>query len=93
MTLGAADEDSVWLWVAAYQGYQRACEAADASPRHSVSAHALATASWSVASAWRELAAAPGLPWWVVAAVDTSAQAFEEQARAWTAHAGRHGGA
>jgi hypothetical protein len=86
-------ENSVRRWVAAYQEYQRACQAVDANPRGSAAAHAVATASWGVASAWRELATAPEMPWWVVAAVDTSAEVFEEQARAWTAHAGRLGGA
>ena len=86
-------ENSVRRWVVAYQEYQRTCQDVDANPRRSTAAHAVATSSWAVASAWRELASAPEMPWWVVAAVDTSADMFEEQARAWTVHARRLAGA
>jgi hypothetical protein len=79
-------DDTAWRWVAAYQEYHRVGQTADASPCRAA-AHAVATASWDVASAWRELEATPGLPWWVAAAVNTAAAVFEEQARAWTAHA------
>ena len=85
-------ESSVQHWVVAYQEYRRASQVADVGSRYSA-AHAVATASWAVASAWRELAAAPGLPWWVLAAVNTSARVFEEQAREWAAHAKQLGNA
>jgi hypothetical protein len=41
--------------------------------------------SRAVAGAWRDLAACAELPWWLSAAVRSAAQAFEEQAEAWTA--------
>jgi hypothetical protein len=43
----------------------------------------MARASQSVALAWREIAAEPDMPWWVMAATSTAAQAFEFQARDW----------
>jgi hypothetical protein len=41
----------------------------------------MAAASWAVAAAWRQIAAATRLPWWVLAAIESAAGAFEAQAR------------
>ena len=88
-----ASDVSIRRWIVKYEAYQQVCSAMDVGPDRPEIAQKFALASWGVASAWRELATTPGLPWWVVAAVDTSAEAFEEQARTWTAHAERLGSA
>jgi lysozyme family protein len=41
----------------------------------------MAAASWAVAAAWRQIEGATTLPWWTVAAIESAAAAFEEQAR------------
>jgi hypothetical protein len=47
----------------------------------------MASASWSVAAAWRQIATATvtvtTLPWWTLAALESAAAAFESQARDW----------
>jgi hypothetical protein len=43
----------------------------------------LARLSAEVAAVWREMAAVPGLAWWLVAALSAGAEAFERQARDW----------
>jgi hypothetical protein len=43
----------------------------------------MATASRSVAGAWRGIALSGELPWWCLAAVESAAQAFDAQAREW----------
>jgi hypothetical protein len=45
----------------------------------------MARASADVAAVWREMAGEPDLPWWSVAALRAAAQAFEYQARDWSA--------
>ena len=40
--------------------------------------------SADIAGVWREMAAVPGLAWWLVAALRTAAEAFERQARNWS---------
>src|SRR4051794_19299016 len=40
----------------------------------------IAPASRAVALAWRDLVCTSTLPWWVLAAVESAAQAFEDQA-------------
>jgi len=47
----------------------------------------MASASWDVATAWRDLATRAVLPWWVLAAVRAAADAFEQQAHDWHARA------
>jgi hypothetical protein len=47
----------------------------------------MASASWDVATAWRDIATATALPWWSLAAVRAAADAFETQARDWHAQA------
>jgi lysozyme family protein len=41
----------------------------------------MASASWAVAAAWRQITTATTLPWWAIAAIESAAAAFEEQAR------------
>jgi lysozyme family protein len=41
----------------------------------------MAAASWAVAAAWRQIETATTLPWWTLAAIESAAAAFEEQAR------------
>jgi lysozyme family protein len=60
-------------WEAAYRHYGHIWEPA--------AARKMAAASWAVASAWRQIEAATTLPWWAVAAIESAAAAFEEQAR------------
>ena len=45
----------------------------------------MASASWSVAAAWRQIATATTLPWWILAALESAAAAFESQACDWEA--------
>ncbi|ASR34374.1 hypothetical protein BAY61_04485 [Prauserella marina] len=69
-------------WEEAYGQYTSASERASAKT-DGITAQAMASASWAVARAWRSIASAKGLPWWSVAASETAAQAFEEQATHW----------
>ena len=48
----------------------------------------MASASWAVAAAWRQIATATTLPWWTVAAIESAAAAFEAQAREYEARKG-----
>jgi hypothetical protein len=41
----------------------------------------MAAESWSMAAAWRQIAAATTLPWWTLAAIESAAAAFEALAR------------
>lgn len=75
-------------WEAAYRLYT------DTVDSHG--AHATASASWQVARAWRDIAEHAGsLPWWLRAALETAAEAYEEQAREFNrqAHTAEHGSA
>lgn len=77
MDSGMVPEDLVQRWQAIYSEYI----AVDRSERLSVDYPAkMARLAASVASAWRDMAATPGLPWWQVASLTTSAEAFEQQA-------------
>lgn len=82
----SASGDLVQRWESAYRIYGSASRSAggDGGP---VSARAMAAASWEVAAAWRAMEGVAGLAWWVVAAVNAAAQAFEVQAREWAARA------
>jgi hypothetical protein len=75
----------VHAWEEAYRAYAAANEAVLRSRSVDAdTASAMAAASAAVASTWRALAAsARNQPWWIVAAVGSAAQAFEEQARHW----------
>jgi hypothetical protein len=77
-----ASEKSTRVWEAAYRQYGRAWETAARSGKGDpAAAREMATASWAVAAAWRQIAADTRLPWWTLAAVESAAGAFESQAR------------
>ncbi len=70
------------VWEAAYRQYGRAWETtARTGKGDPVAAREMAAASWAVAAAWRQIAAATTLPWWTLAAIESAAGAFESQAR------------
>lgn len=77
MDSGMVPEDLVQRWQAAYSEYLTA-DRLQVSEPNPVKMARLALA---VASSWRDLAAVQGLPWWLVASLTTSAEAFERQAR------------
>jgi hypothetical protein len=62
-----ASEKLVSAWEEAYQQYTDAAKAN------------VADTSVAVASAWRALAENTELPWWLFAAVNSAAEAFEQQ--------------
>lgn len=71
-------------WEHAYRTYGLASEAlARSGDRDPSAAYRMATASAAVALAWRRIVAGNQLPWWMLAAVESAAQAFEAQARDW----------
>lgn len=77
-----ASEESTQAWETAYRQYGRAWEmTARCGKGDPVAAREMATASWAVAAAWRQIASATRLPWWTLAALETAAGAFESQAR------------
>jgi hypothetical protein len=81
-------EGLVRRWETAYAEYGRASEMVNNSvPGDRAVARHMALASENVAVAWRQMAAEPDMPWWSVAALSAAAQAFEYQARDWTARA------
>ena len=86
--LGAGDrevrtsEKSIRAWEAAYRQYGHAWETtARCGKSDPTAARDMAAASWAVAAAWRQIASATRLPWWVLAALESAAGAFESQAR------------
>ena len=77
-----ASEKSMHIWEAAYRQYGRAWETtARCGKNDPTAAREMATASWAVAAAWRQIASATRLPWWALAALESAAGAFESQAR------------
>ncbi len=77
-----ASEKSTRVWEAAYRQYGRAWETtARCGKSDPAAAREMAAASWAVSAAWRQIAAATRLPWWVLAAIESAAGAFESQAR------------
>jgi hypothetical protein len=78
------------VWEAAYRQYGRAWETTARSGKDDpTAAREMAAASWAVAAAWRQIAAATTLPWWALAALESAAGAFESQARQY--ETGDHG--
>jgi hypothetical protein len=74
----------VRAWEDAYREYGAVSEMAAGSPTvDETTAAKLAHASWAVASAWRFIGSDCELAWWVLAAVESAAEAFEDQARHW----------
>jgi hypothetical protein len=81
-------ERLVQRWEAVYGEYGTASQRLSSSePGDRSVARQMARASADVAAVWREMAAEPDLPWWSVAALCAAAQAFEYQARDWSARA------
>jgi hypothetical protein len=85
-----ASAKSTRVWEAAYRQYGRAWETTARSGKDDpTAAREMAAASWAVAAAWRQIAAATTLPWWALAALESAAGAFESQARQY--ETGDHG--
>lgn len=75
-------------WRAAYAVYtQAAAGVGDGEGYAPEAARVMASASWEAAQLWREIAATPGLPWWALASVRSTAEAFEAQAHDWNGKA------
>jgi hypothetical protein len=71
-------------WAITYRRYGLTAESAAGSGRRDLAATSeMVHASLAVAATWRAIASVTGLPWWVLAAVETAAQAFEAQASEW----------
>jgi hypothetical protein len=67
-------------WEAVYRDYAASDRADVKNPRDRREQAELAA---RLAVAWRRLAEAPGIEWWLVAAFSTAAQAMEQQAHDW----------
>lgn len=81
-----ASEKSVRAWEAAYRRYGHVWELTARAPKGDpAAAREMAVASWAVAAAWRQIAAATTLPWWTLVAVEAAAAAFEAQAHEYQA--------
>lgn len=81
-------ERLVRKWEAVYREYGLASEmVVTAEPGDRAVARHLARASQDVAAVWREMTMAPDTPWRSVAALVAASQAFEQQAKDWTARA------
>lgn len=76
-------ESMVTRWEGVYRYYEQANKIAGSGRVNAVVVADMVRASREVAAAWRVFTRADGLPWWVVAAVTTAAQAFDTQAREW----------
>jgi hypothetical protein len=71
-------------WENAYRKYAHANEmVAVLTERDPAAAWEMAATSAEVARTWRDLASARNLQWWIRAAVQSAAAAFESQARYW----------
>jgi hypothetical protein len=81
-----ASEQCARAWEAAYRHYGHIWELTARSPKGDpAAAREMAAASWAVAAAWRQIAAATTLPWWTLVALEAAAAAFEAQAREYKA--------
>jgi hypothetical protein len=79
-------EELVRRWEGAYRRYGEASKASTVAG-DLAAAREMAQASREVSTAWRAIDAQAELPWWMAAAVSAAAEAFEVQAREWTARA------
>ena len=76
-----AGEQCAGAWEAAYRHYGDIWELTARSPKGDPeAAREMAAASRAVAAAWRQIDTTD-LPWWTVAALESAAAAFEEQAQ------------
>ena len=81
-------EGLVSRWEAVYREYGTASQRLSSSePGDRSVARLMARASADVAAVWREMSGESDMPWWLVAALGAAAQAFEYQARDWSARA------
>ncbi len=86
-------ERLVARWEVVYREYGAASQRLSSTePGDRAVARHMAQASADVAAVWREMAGESGMSWWAVAALCAAAQAFEYQARDWSARA-KHDGA
>ncbi len=77
----AADQ-CVRAWEGAYRHYGRIWELTARAPKGDpAAAREMAAASRAVAAAWRAIEATTTVPWWTVAALQSAAAAFDEQAQ------------
>ena len=83
--MSALPAQLVRRWEAAYQQYTNASEQLRHTTDPAPATAAMASASWDVAMAWRDIATSAPLPWWSLAAVRAAADAFEAQAHDWHA--------
>jgi hypothetical protein len=80
-----ASDKSVRVWEAAYRRYGHVWELTARAPKDDLTAaREMAAASWVVV-AWRQIATATTLPWWMLVAVEAAAAAFEAQSREYRA--------
>jgi hypothetical protein len=87
-----ASDHAVRAWETSYRRYGHAWEETARSGKGDpLVAREMAAASWAVAAAWRQIAAATALPWWTLAAIESAAGAFETQAREYETHEGEAG--
>jgi hypothetical protein len=77
---------AVRAWEMAYRSYGEALAAWERSPHDESVGWAMASTSYTVAAAWRQIAGVSRLPLWMVAAVDAAALRFDAQAQEWEAH-------
>lgn len=78
--------DLLTRWESAYRRYTDVARAIERSPSGRPGlAEAMGSASWEVATAWRDIATTVALQWWMIAALRAAADAFEQQARHWHA--------
>jgi hypothetical protein len=76
-----AAEQCAPAWEAAYRHYGHVWELTARAPQGDpAAAREMAAASRAVAAAWRQIDTTD-LPWWTVAALESAAAAFEEQAQ------------
>ena len=95
-TSARVPDEVIARWEAAYRDYLRVGVLRAETRRERLE---LAGVLRAVAEGWREIAATPGLEWWVLAALSAAAETAEQQAREfssprpWAREShGRHGG-
>lgn len=75
--------DRIRGWEEAYWKYNEADQRMGNRPPVPELVQEYVSVTRAVARAWRNLVAERDQPWWVLAAVDSAAEAFETQAREW----------
>lgn len=81
---GPVPPELVERWRVAYTRYGQLASPSTAAPgAYAEAARVSARASQELADLWAEIAACPGHPWWLQAALGSTAQAFGDQAVRW----------